>query len=304
MAHSRRRKPRATNRPGQRQVPKREWRLRDSAGLVIASGLFLAVFGWALTRGANNSPADYVAPVVEQFSAASARADKHSPAISNAVSFSARVVGVTDGDTITVLDERNQQHTIRLAEIDAPERGQPWGDKAKQTLSALVFSKAVSIQQTDTDRYGRVVARVFADGQDVNRAMVEQGAAWAYREYLTDQTLNATETRARDARKGLWSMNDTQTVAPWEWRRGTREGGQLAPIDETVTPVRSLLSQPSAATDIRSLSDTTFSCSGKRYCRQMSSCAEANYYLQVCGVSSLDGNSDGEPCEMLCGTAG
>lgn len=96
-----------------------------------------------------------------------------------AVTFRARVVGVTDGDTLTVLDEGNQQHTIRLAEIDAPERGQPWGARAKQTLSSLVFGKAVSLQQTDTDRYDRIVARVFADGEDVNRAMVGQGAAWA-----------------------------------------------------------------------------------------------------------------------------
>ena len=230
-----------------------------------------------------------------------------------AVSFRATVVGVSDGDTLTMLDATDQQHTIRLAEIDAPERGQPWGDRSRQALSTLVFGQRVSVQQTDTDRYGRVVARVFGDGQDVNRAMVNDGHAWAYRQYLTDQTLLATEARARGERRGLWSMSDAQTVPPWDWRQGVRVGqvqfndgvdsrqGRDRPPAQ---PVQSLLSPQSEAVDAQPLSSRSFTCSGKRYCRQMHSCEEAHYYLQVCGVSSLDGNSDGEPCEMLCGTAG
>lgn len=220
----------------------------------------------------------------------------------NAVSFQARVVGVTDGDTVTVLDEENQQHRVRLAEVDAPERGQPWGNRSRQVLSALVFGKTVSVQQTDTDRYGRVVARLFADGRDVNRTMVEQGAAWAYREYLTDQTLIATEARARQGRVGLWSMSDQETVAPWEWRRGQREG-----TDNTRAPPAAARPQALFTPAPRSASANSgepFSCSGKRFCRQMSSCAEAQFYLRQCGVGSLDGNSDGEPCEVLCRTAG
>lgn len=218
-----------------------------------------------------------------------------------AVSFSGRVVGITDGDTITVLDEQNQQHTIRLAEIDAPERGQPWGDRSRQGLSALAFGKSVSVQQTDTDRYGRVVARVFSDGRDVNRAMVEEGAAWAYRDYLTDDTLIATEARARQRRAGLWSMSDAQTVAPWEWRQGVRVGrGRTEP--EPSPPVRSLFASgggaPAAERDAESRGG--FSCAGKRYCRQMNSCAEANFYLRQCGVDTLDGDGDGRPCELLC----
>jgi endonuclease YncB( thermonuclease family) len=214
-----------------------------------------------------------------------------------ATSFRARVVGVIDGDTLTVLDEQNQQHTIRLAEIDAPERGQPWGDRSKQALSALVSEKTVSVQQTDTDRYGRTVARVFSDGRDINQTMVGEGAAWAYRQYLADQTLIAREARARRARVGLWSMSDAQTVAPWEWRKGVRVGdGDLPRIPGSA--VQSLL-PPRSSSD---RSGDRFSCSGKRYCRQMSSCAEAHFYLRQCGVASLDGNSDGQPCEVLCGT--
>ena len=235
---------------------------------------------------------EQVASVVSQ-----AGAGQEAPA----VAFSGRVVGVTDGDTITVLDELNQQHTIRLAEIDAPERGQPWGDRSRQELSALVFGKSVSVQQTDTDRYGRMVARVFNGGREVNRAMVEEGAAWAYREYLTDDTLIATEARARQSRAGLWSMSDAQTVAPWEWRQGVRVGsGRTEP--EPSAPVRSLFaSGDSASTAERDAEwGSGFSCAGKRYCRQMNSCAEANFYLRQCGVDTLDGDGDGRPCEVLC----
>ncbi|WP_269514037.1 thermonuclease family protein [Brevundimonas subvibrioides] len=221
-----------------------------------------------------------------------------------AVSFEARVVGITDGDTLTVVDAQNQQHTIRLAEIDAPERRQPWGDRSRQTLSTLAFGKTISVRQTDNDRYGRVVARLFVDGSDINRTMVEQGASWAYRRYLTDRTLIAAETRARAQRVGLWSLSDAETVAPWEWRQGVREGSGLAPETAAAsTGMRSLLASRSGSGASKSLTSGTFSCSGKQYCRQMNSCAEANFYLTQCGVASLDGNSDGEPCEMLCGTA-
>jgi endonuclease YncB( thermonuclease family) len=217
----------------------------------------------------------------------------------SAGAFQARVVGVTDGDSLTVLDEQNQQHRLRLAEIDAPERGQPWGNRSREALSALVFGKTISVQQTDTDRYGRVVARVFADGRDVNRAMVEQGHAWAYRQYLTDETLVAMETRARASRVGLWSMSDQQTVAPWEWRQGVRGGTGDQPT--AARPQGLFTPAPRSAP---ANSNELFSCSGKRFCREMNSCAEAHFHLERCGVSSLDGNDDGEPCEMLCGTAG
>jgi len=213
--------------------------------------------------------------------------------------FTGRVVGVTDGDTLTLLDAQNVQHTIRLAEIDAPERGQPWGNRSKETLSALVFGKTVTVRQTDTDRYERVVGRVFAEGVDVNLAMIERGPAWAYRQYLTDDTLIGVEARARDARVGLWSMSAVQTVAPWEWRRGVRVGeGEGA---STGARPQGLLSQTPAVVD--PALGAAFTCAGKRVCREMSSCAEAHFYLRQCGVGSLDGNGDGEPCEVLCGTA-
>lgn len=216
----------------------------------------------------------------------------------NAISFQARVVGVSDGDSLTVLDESNQQHRVRLAEIDAPERGQPWGDRSREALSALVFGKTISVQQTDTDRYGRVVARVFSDGRDVNRTMVEQGAAWAYRQHTQDQTLIATEGRARRERAGLWSMGDAQTVPPWQWRQGVRVGtGDLGAPAAQAEPQALFTPLPRSATP---RSDEQFVCSGKQYCREMSSCGEAQFNLRQCGVRTLDGDGDGRPCEAIC----
>lgn len=218
------------------------------------------------------------------------------------VVFTGSVVGVTDGDTLTMLDEQDQQHVIRLAEIDAPERSQPWGNRSRQTLAELTFGKTVSVRQTDTDRYGRIVGRVFAGGEDVSQAMVEQGAAWAYRQYLTDETLIATEVRARRQGVGLWSIRETQTVPPWAWRKGVRVGSVEVPDREQATAAFQSVLTPMAPLGGGGKANGQFTCAGKRVCRQMTSCAEANYYLRQCGLESLDGNGDGQPCELLCGT--
>src|SRR5262245_27314377 len=100
-----------------------------------------------------------------------------------------RVVFVADGDTFTLLTDDKQQVRVRLAEIDAPEGGQPWGNRAKQALSVLVFSQPVRVVYTGRDQYGRTLGRVYVAGKDVNAEMVRSGNAWAYRQYLTDSSL-------------------------------------------------------------------------------------------------------------------
>lgn len=134
-----------------------------------------------------------------------------------------KVIGVTDGDTITVLDQSKTQHKIRLAGIDAPEKGMPFGQKSKQHLSDLVASKQVIVETTKVDRYGRNVGKVLVDGLDANLAQVEAGFAWHYKDYQREQsvvdrlTYDKAEEAARAARKGLWL--DREPVPPWEWRR-------------------------------------------------------------------------------------
>lgn len=132
-----------------------------------------------------------------------------------AQAFSARVIGISDGDTITVLRERGQVK-VRLEGIDAPERGQDFGSRARQKLSDLAFGRDVTVEVRDHDRWGRAVARVYAGGVDVSEAMVAAGLAWHFKRYSSDPTLARLEREARAARRGLWSVVNPQP--PWEFR--------------------------------------------------------------------------------------
>lgn len=128
----------------------------------------------------------------------------------------ALVVGVADGDTLTgLVDER--QIKVRLGQIDAPEKGQPFGRASKRSLSDFCYTVEARVRVYDADRWGRVVAMVECDGVDVNREQVARGMAWAYRAYLVDESLLEVEAQAREKRAGLW--RDEDPVPPWEWRR-------------------------------------------------------------------------------------
>lgn len=135
----------------------------------------------------------------------------------------AKVVGITDGDTVTVLDKDNRQIKIRLAGIDAPESRQDYGYAAKEKLSDLIFGKKVTVIIYKEDRYGRSVAKILLNGRDVNLAMVEAGMAWHYKEYekeqeTADRKLYAdAEVRARGEKSGLWSLPNP--VKPADFRR-------------------------------------------------------------------------------------
>ena len=132
--------------------------------------------------------------------------------------FSGKVVGVSDGDTITVLQNRTPIK-VRLHGIDCPEIGQDFGSRAKAFTSELVFGQVVKVVPRDTDRYGRTVADVIlADGRILNHELVRAGLAWWYRKYAPDiGTLAELEAAAREAKRGLWSQPNP--VPPWEWRR-------------------------------------------------------------------------------------
>lgn len=142
-----------------------------------------------------------------------------------------RVVGVSDGDTITVLDSSNTQHKVRLSGIDAPEKSQPFGQRSKQSLSDLVFGKAVTVETTKRDRYGREVGKVLTGGLDVNLEQVRRGLAWHYKAYEREQpvedrtTYSTAEQEARAARIGLWA--DPMPLPPWEFRHQPRRGSEV-----------------------------------------------------------------------------
>ena len=198
----------------------------------------------------------------------------------------ARVVGVADGDTLTLLllgAGGVQRIKARLTEIDAPERAQPWGARARQALADKVFGREVQVTSGRNDRYGRLLARLYVGGRDINREMVREGHAWVYRSYATENWL-PDEAAARSAGLGLWSLGAERAVAPWQWRRGERSREPAA------------RDNPHPASSGR----LAFSCGAKRYCKQMTSCEEARFHLARCGLNGLDGDQDGRPCESLC----
>lgn len=142
------------------------------------------------------------------------------------------VVYVADGDTLTVLDDRHQQHKVRLAGIDAPERSQPFGKRATMELANLTKNKRVIVDWNKTDRYRRIIGVVWVapDGctickpLDAGLALIGDGLAWHYRAYERDQTVDErrdyrqAEAAARARHAGLWT--DTDPTPPWGWRRG------------------------------------------------------------------------------------
>ena len=135
--------------------------------------------------------------------------------------FSGVVVSVLDGDTVDVLVD-SKPVRVRLAEIDAPEKAQAFGTKSRQALAAAVFKQPVTVRTNGLDRYGRTIGTIVVDGRSINRMMVAEGMAWAYRRYLVDRSLLDVEAAARSGRVGLWV--DPQPVAPWEWRAAKRNG--------------------------------------------------------------------------------
>jgi endonuclease YncB( thermonuclease family) len=155
-------------------------------------------------------------------------------------SFEARVVGISDGDTISVQDSKAPPRKIRLSGIDAPEKGQPFSDRSKQNLSGLVYGKTVRIEWSKFDRYGRIVGKVLTAPSapcataacpatlDVNLAQLAAGFAWQYRQYEKEQpktdrqTYATAERNAREQRLGLWK--DANPVPPWDWRHDRPAG--------------------------------------------------------------------------------
>ena len=140
----------------------------------------------------------------------------------NAATIQGRVVGVADGDTITVLDTNKVQHKIRLAGIDAPEKKQLFGNSSKESLSELAYDKIVTVETDKRDKYGRQVGKVLVNGQDVNLVQVERGMAWFYRQYQREQSPNdrrlyeAAEDAAKADNRGLWRGADP--MPPWDFR--------------------------------------------------------------------------------------
>lgn len=191
----------------------------------------------------------------------------------HAASFSGKLVKVIDGGLVEVLHD-DKAEPVRLARIDAPEKDQPFWKVAADFVSEIAAHKMVTVHFENYDLYGRPVAEVFLpDGGSLNKLIVKAGYAWAYagNGYGNDPDYAELEASARSARLGLWQ--DANPVPPWEWQWVQRQ----------------LLKYGSS-----------FSCSDKKYCREMTSCEEAKLYMYACGMKRLDPDNDGVPCDAKC----
>ena len=208
------------------------------------------------------------------------------------------MIRVVDGDTVFVLDSNKVQHNIRMAGIDAPERGQPYSKAATKYLKSLVAGKNVCVEWYKKDKYKRLIGVVFYNNKDINYQMVTKGYAWHFKKYQKEQTpadrilYAKAETNSLLSVIGLWQEPDP--ITPGDWRDGVRPAKKSA---KKPTP-----SNGSSLAQSLQAQTTNFSCSGKRFCKHMQTCAEACFYLTQCGIGRLDRDKDGIPCESICNT--
>jgi endonuclease YncB( thermonuclease family) len=148
-----------------------------------------------------------------------------------------KVTRVVDGDTVAFKVHNGAIEKIRLTDIDTPERDQPWGTEATAALRQWSMSKPARIEVVDTDRYGRLVATLWVDDENINRRLVIEGHAWVYRKYLRDTSLIKLEARAKSAKAGLWSSNNV--IEPSDWRRGQRSSKPVSTVNDGLSgPVK------------------------------------------------------------------
>jgi endonuclease YncB( thermonuclease family) len=144
---------------------------------------------------------------------------------------SARIVGITDSDTVKALVAGNELLRVRLRWIDAPEKSQAFGQRSKQYLSDLVFGREVELHTHGLDRYGRTLAVIFVNGLDANLEHVRSGVAWVYNRYViqagadTQASYQRSETEAWKQQRGLWCEPDP--IPPWDYRRAASKQSNL-----------------------------------------------------------------------------
>jgi micrococcal nuclease len=133
--------------------------------------------------------------------------------------YTAKAVGIKDGDTVVVLDSLNNQTTLRLAEVDCPEKSQPFGTKAKQFTSDQIYLKTIKYVVTDTDRYGRIIAMIYydTDNKYLSAEIIKAGMGWHYKKYSSSKELATLEINARKNKIGLWF--DENPIQPAQWRK-------------------------------------------------------------------------------------
>ena len=207
--------------------------------------------------------------------------------LTHAAEFSGKVIAVMDGDTLSVMRD-NRPVKVRLAEIDAPEKAQPYGAESQKSLAEMVTGKQIRVTSRAIDDYGRMVAMVSIDELNVNHEQVRRGMAWEYSRFHSNRELMALQREAQQAKRGLWAGKEA--IEPSQWRK---QHPSTLPAPSAAAPSSAVVPDPAFRPN------SGQACSKKR-CSEMTSCEEAMHYLTKCGIKSLDGDADGTPCEQLC----
>ena len=202
----------------------------------------------------------------------------------NAEEFFGTVEAVHDGDTLRLTRENAKSIKVRLAGIDAPEIEQEYGLASKKSLRELVFRKKVKVTTKAVDDYGRLVAQLDVGPLNVNQEQVKRGMAWEFSRFQGDRKMAVLQREAQSAKRGLWAGQSIIQPAQWRKQHPPTVSGANRPAPAAPAPI------VSAASTV----------CGKKYCSEMASCVEAQYYLAHCHIQTLDGDGDGKPCERLC----
>jgi micrococcal nuclease len=205
-----------------------------------------------------------------------------------------RVTHVSDGDSLWVRPgTAGAPIEVRLVDIDAPELCQPWGPESKAALQALVAGKAVTLHTVGRDDYGRTLAHLSVDGQDVNAQLVQDGHAWSARGRNDHGPLLKEERSAKALGRGLHAQRGA--VMPRDFRRSH---GPCVAGDAATAPAPAAAPAPAVPGPATApAAPGAARCDGRIHCSQMTSCAEATWFLQHCPGVKMDGNGDGVPCE-------
>ncbi len=206
-----------------------------------------------------------------------------------AESFEAKVLTVMDGDTVFVKTGPFKAK-LRLVNIDAPEKDQPFGKESQESLQSLIGGKVIHVESKAVDKFGRTIAVISIGDINVNEEQVRRGMAWAYSRSREGRTYARLQSEAQLARRGLWHQPNPQQPSQW------RKLHPSEPTKRTRQQQHKALPQTQKPEKFSNLA-----CGKKNYCSQMVTCDEAHFYLTVCGVKRLDTNKDGIPCESLCG---
>ena len=217
----------------------------------------------------------------------------------NAEEFFGTVEAVLDGDTVMLARDNAKSIKVRLAGIDAPEKDQEYGLESKKSLRELVLRKMVKVTTKAVDDYGRLVAQLDVGHLNVNQEQVRRGMAWDFSRFQGNREMVALQREAQLAKRGLWAGK--LIVQPAQWRK--QHPPMFSKPTDNAPSTQSTISAPSArpAQSGRAApSGRAATVCGKKYCSEMASCLEAQYYQAHCHIKTLDGDGDGKPCERLC----